>query len=373
MRVLGVGLLALILGAGLVAATACGGGGGGTGGLVVADPFNGEYHFVQYTGKAGPPYAAMGAWGDFTSDGTGTVTAGTSWSIENGVLDGPTPGSTVPYTMLPGRRIEWLVSGFPLVEGGVSANGEHAILGSVLTTMDPTIVLLTKPPTGMGLGSLVGNYHYAQLITSPTGTTDATYWGLANFDGAGSVDLVLYGNIDGSLIGPAATTESYLVAPDGTVGLSLGTQRFGGVLRQDGQVAWLGGSVTGGGVTTIGVLIKYSSGATLGTFSGDYHIAGMSVSDDVAPPINWQSLTGTIDSSGTGQFRMTSLTTLSDNGTVNTASSPGTPTPYTVAPNGGMTIPGANLVGAVASDGSVAAVVGGTAAGSPHILWVMIR
>ncbi len=353
----------------LALAPACGGGGGGGGGVVL-DAFNGTYHWSQLFGDAGPPLRGTGLWGNATSDGSGMLTGGTSWTISNGVLQVPKSLTPTVYTLPGAGRLHFLAGGVPFAEGGVSGNGQQAILGAVNLGGDPSIALFTRYASGLGNGALNGTYHFAQFLTAPTGTGDAVTWGTATFDGVGGLNFSLFANSNGTVFGPTVVASSYSVTPNGTLTFSINTEAYTGGVRQDGMVAFFsGGTGTGDGAST-GLLIKASTAATNATFSGLYHYVGMFADHTAAPAINWRSYTGTMNVDGLGGLGFTTATELRDDGTVvSPLSIPGT---YSVLPNGTMTVFG-NVVGAVAPDGSVAAFIGGTTNLSDLLIYVMIR
>ncbi len=362
--------LLLYLGCALLAlAPACGGGGGGGGGVVL-DAFNGTYHWSQIIGDAGPPLRGTGLWGNMTSDGSGMVTGGTTWTISNGVVMLPKSVTPTAYALPGGGRLQWLAGGVPFAEGGVSSDGQHAVLGAVNAGGDPSIALFTRYASGLSNASLNGTYHFAEFVTAPSGTGDGVLWGTAVFDGAGGVTFTLLANFNGTLSGPTGAAELYSVASDGTLTFGIGTEDYRGSVRQDGQVAFFSGGTGAGDGAALGVMIKYSTAATDATFSGLYHLVVMEADELLAPAINWSSLTGTASATGAGTYSIPSLTRLQDDGTLDT---PLTGVlPYAVSSSGGIAL-GGGRVGAVSADGTVAAVVGGTLANMDAFLHVMIR
>lgn len=363
---------ALVLACALVAAPlclSCGGGGGGASGVVL-DAFRGTYHWSQHIGDAGPPLRGTGLWGNVTSDGSGMITTGTTSTVSNGGLNGPTSVTPFAYEMPGGGRLHWLSSGVPFAEGGVSSNGEHAVLGAVNAGGDPSIALFTRKASGMSNASLSGTYHFAQFVTTATGGGDGVLWGIATFDGAGGVTFSLLANLDGVVTGPTPIAAAYTVAGDGTLAFGLNTQTYVGGVRQDGQVAFFSGGIGAGDAAGTGLFIKHATAVTNATFVGNYHYVQITASRVAAPAINWTSVTGTLTVDGAGGFAVSNATQLLDNGT--TGSPITGPGSYSTAANGAMTVYSSEA-GAVSADGSVAAFVGGTTTPSDLRLYVLIR
>lgn len=91
----------------VVSTGGCGGGGGGSGGggsgsqaSLLSEP----YCLISFSGRDGPTDEGAAAWGEFTFDGVGTLTAGPVTTNENGVLTGPSASVTFAYTISAGAR-----------------------------------------------------------------------------------------------------------------------------------------------------------------------------------------------------------------------------------------------------------------------------
>jgi len=351
--------------------TGCGGGSGAPPGPTT-DAFLGTYGQSQFKGDFGPPLTATARWGTITADGMGAITGGISTSVTNGVLGPTLPGGTGSYTILAGNRMQWPIGAQVLAEGGISADGSLAVLGVVLPGQGATIAHLARRGAGYSQASLSGTYHYAHFLASATGTGDATLWGAVTFDGAGAATYTLWSNVDGVISGPMAPTGSYSVAADGALLLGAAGGSHIGTIARGGDIGLFSGSASGSLSAGFGVFVKYSTAASNATFSGPYHFTAMSADSVALPLTNWRALTGTLNADGAGHFTYASLTQMDDHGVVAPVPGPFMPLPYTVVANGGMTI-GTNAVGAISSDGSVAAFIGGTTPGGILTFWLLIR
>ncbi len=367
-------LVYMFLAALLLVPAACGGGGGGGGGGPATDPFLGTYSLSQFRGVIGPPLEATAYWSTFSFDGLGSLTGGTTSSITNGTLGGPmtSPAGSATYTILGGNALQFTSGAVTTGLGGMSADGALWTMGVVAPGSGASIVCGARHESGLSVASLNGRYHYAQFLTSASGTSDASFWGWVDFDGGGNASYSIWSNIDGTISGaPATVPGTYTVAANGTLTLTLGTATYRGSVARGGALGFFSGSTIAGGPAGLGVLIRYSTAATNAMFSGTYHTTAIIADAALAPAINWRATTGTTMADGAGSWAPVAVTLIDDAGTVSPISGPFLPTSYTVAPNGGMVFTGA--VGAIASDGSVAALIGGTTAGSGPVLYIMIR
>lgn len=338
--------------------------------MPATDVFNGTYHWVQHRVDRGPPLRGVNIWGTLAANGAGMILGAEGQVISNGIV-GPASMPPLPYRILAGNRIQWMFEGNPGAEGGISADGGLSVVSSVLVGGSPSIAVLARREAGLSVASLSGLYHFAQFGTTAAGTSDVTTWGRGTFNGSGDVTFMLWSNRDGVISGPVGGPGTYTVAPDGALTLSMGGTSFGGGVVRGGQLAILGGSADDGGPAALGVLLAYSTAATTTTFNGSYHTMMMTASPDAMPIVNWTTYAGTVLSNGLGTWSWTSLTRMRDDGVITLIPDP-TLVPYTVAANGAMTI-SSGLVGAVSADGSHAAFVGSTAAGSGPALWILIR
>ena len=355
----------------LLVPTGCGGGGGAP--APTTDAFVGTYGMAQIGGWFGPPLTGTALWGELWPDGAGTLTGGLVAAIQNGTLFPPSAYASTSYRLLAGNRMEWWDSLGVHAEGGLSADGRLGTMALVRSGGSAKIRLLARRESGFSADSLDGTYHYAHFVTSPTGTGDGTIWGSVAFDGSGTANFTLWTNIDGTVGGPTAVSGSYAVAPNGELTLTVSpTTVFNGTIIRGGDVGIFSGSTVAGGAAAMGVFLKYSTAASDATLNGTYHMTGFTASRVLAPPTNWVAATGTMSADAAGTLTQTRLTRIDDHGVVTTPAGPFAPVLYMVAPNGGINVSGL-AVGAVTSDGSVAAIVGGTLADSDLLLWILIR
>ncbi len=349
-----------------------GGGGGGGGGGPATDALLGTYKLSRFVGLGGPPLTAGASWRTDVYDGLGGITNVSAQSIVSGVLGVASSSGTGAYRIQPGNVLEIMSGATVGSVGGLSADGALLMYTRVSGGAGATLTAGAREEGGLSTASLSGRYHYAQFAASPTSASDATFWGWVDFDGAGNASYTLWHNEDGSpSAGSAPVSGTYSVTPSGALTLSLGPAVYTGSVARGGMLGFFSGSTVAGGIAGLGLLIKYSTSASVATFSGSYHLAGIFADASLLPAVNWRALTGTMSSDGAGQWGPVAITTVEDDGTVATAPGPFMPAPYTVAANGGIGF--GDAVGAVASDGSVAALVGPSSGGSGPILYIMLR
>lgn len=356
----------------LILSVGCGGGGGGGGAVPITDAFFGVYSLGHFGGDFGPPLTATATWGSLSADGMGTISDARTAQISNGVLSPEGVGTTQPYTLLPGNRMQWNMGPTVLAEGGLAADGSLAAMALVALNSEASLIYAVRRGAGFSVASLNGTYHYAQFAASPTGTGDVSVWGAVVFDGTGGCTFTLWSNTNGTVAGPGPAAGTYAVAASGELTLTAGATSYRGGITHGGNVGLFSGSTVAGGVASVGVFVKYSTGATAASFNGPYNLVAISADQALAPLSNWQALTGTLNASGAGTFMFTNMTQIDDHGVVTPGVGPYPPIAYTVAGNGGMTI-SLSTAGAISPDGRVVAFVGGTTPLSDMSLWLLVR
>lgn len=366
MKMIGVGIVAVLLAGGLVFTTGACGGGTTSGGVLVigAGTFTGNYCLVSFRGEeAGVTDVAETEWGNAVSDGLGALVGGSTLCNENGVVGAATPvGPGITYTVDPDHTFRLLAGGMVGWEGGITADGRAALLASITAPLDPQIILLLRKGGGVfGLGSLSGAYHFCSFFHNAAGPSNGSEWGTVTFDGGGnSTWSAAMTNLDGAtgpLMPPANT---YMVMADGsaTVNYSVGLELRGGILL-GGDLVILAGGATGGS-TLLMVLIRKGAGLGNGAFNGTYRSVSM-VSSGGAP---WTSVSRSLTADGAGN-NMVNAGTRNQDGVISPIG--GFADTYMVGADGTLTIGGGAFVGGISPGGDFAMFAGGTGGGDPQL------
>jgi hypothetical protein len=343
-----------------VALTACGGSGGGEGGgdLSNAD-LVGTYFAFQFSGTDDTTINGFTATGTFTADGMGDASR-TYVANDMGTVSGPI---SQPFTYDVAADGALVLSPGLLVSarGGLSADGEVALLGMTAPNFNPGVMALFRRSGILDTASLTGAYHMAFLRVSPATGDTVTFTGPVAFDGSGGVSFT-----DIAVNGMGAQTTStstftYTVAGDGASTATIGAAVFPGGVVSGGDLAIWGGSTTAAQSPGLLVVARAATSASLATFQGDYWIVRLARNPVLG---GYASSVGSATADGAGGLSL-ELTT-NDEGTV--ISGAGTTT-YTVAGDGALTIGFSQpLPGGITEDGRFAVLGGasGTAA-SPSI------
>jgi cysteine-rich repeat protein len=353
--------------------TTDGDGCGATCSLPPAALFNGTYFYQALAGNFSVP-AGYSWWGDLTADGLSEITGGAlEWNDgAGGIFNGPAP--QISYTVDAARRMTWPGGAAFNLQGGIATDGSVAAMSSIDATGWPGLAILLRRGGTFDLGSLSGTYHLSGFCID--GASDVAFWGAVTFDGNGGASEELYGNANGSVVGPTpATAQTYTVAADGTTTYTLGSvnrPNKGGILPGNDLVVLAG--PTDGEAPCLLVLIRRSTAATASTLSGNYHVAAL-LADTGTPPPSFSSFTSTGSSDGV------STVTTNTGGTINIDGAVGAWPPvtlndsYTVGPDGtlSVTLVSTTLVGAVSPTGDYAVLSGGTNPGSMPELWFLVR
>jgi hypothetical protein len=354
------------LGAFALALVACGGvPGAGGGAQPAALVLDGDYHFQMTRANSTPEFQTH--WGVVQADAA--TFAGTMSSNWNGTVSGPGPMGPVDYAIGADRSITWSVGGIEVAEGGVSSDGDLAVFGFTVASMDPSIAWLGRREGTYGTSSLSGEYHFLALRRTVGFGFTVSFWGTIDFDGAGSATLPTYANSDGLVLGPVTYTPTYSVLADGTVHFDLtgtGYEMEGGVI-EDGDVVFVNGTSAAGSPTTI-VMIRKGVGLDVDDLAGRYFAVGLEL--DLAT-MRYRSATGTLEADGAGNGVLALVE--NDEGIV--AAAPTENVVYAVATNGAMTLlaSGTSFRGGVSPTGEVAAVAGGEVNGDDPRLLIFVR
>jgi hypothetical protein len=310
---------------------------------------------------------ALCQWGTGTADGAG-ILALNVLANDNGVIN-PLVTGNLPYTVAADSTWAWQSGTTDVVRGGVSSDGRMAGGASVAPGVSPAISLLIRREGAWTTGSLSGAYHMCSLRLDPISGQMTSWWGTATFDGSGAVTFSYSESNEGVVAGPGlGGASTYSVLADGTTTISAppSTPFQGGILL-GGDVVVVSGATLSGRWPGLIILVRESTSASAATAAGTYSLAGLSRNAG-----GFSSVTGPAVFDGTSNVTVT--LTSNENGVI--ASGPAETVPYTVMPNGTLTVtPGGteSFIGAIAPDGRFG-VLGGETTGSsgPQIVF-MIR
>lgn len=359
-----VALLAglLVLGTG-----ACGSGGGGGEPGATPDAFFGDYWSSVFIGEDGTPDDGRSQWGRWIASGFGAVVQFLFTENENGVIAGPSQGSSITYTLAAGGRLSLVAGGVPFLAGGLASDGSAAAVAGVFAPFDPGIFLYCRRQGTFTTTSLAGLYHFVLFAYDFTATNDIARWGTMTFNN-GVITVNRMNNVSGAVSTTIPFSANYFVAGDGQVDLTMSGETFRGGVLQGGDLAVLGGATANGGKPTILILVKGSTAASNATLSGTYHAVGIEAPVGGTP--DWSSYTTTADADGSGGLTI-NAGQRNDDGVVS-ALAPMTFT-YTVAADGTLSIAGGNVVGGVSPTGRYAIYAGSTVPAQAPLLWFLLR
>jgi hypothetical protein len=355
----------------LAALTSCGGSGGGGGGppvVVLLDnaTLNGPYFMVYMAGESGPP-DAEGATGLGTSDGEGGVPVSQTTN-DMGTVTGPT-GISYEYSVAGDGELAMGVGVIEVARGGVSADGECALVASSAFGPKPAVMALLRRGGTYSDASLSGAYHFVGFAVSVGGGESVGFTGPVTADGAGTLSGAAVGvNLMGT-VGTAAVSGTYAIAADGTAQFTTSVpETFAGGVIKGGAVAVFGGSVTAGDAPGLLVFVRAAVSASDATFQGAYW--AVTLSRDAVTG-EFRSQTGTVTSDGAGNLTLEAVSNTEGTFVVE----PPQPATYGVAADGTLTVGGGGhtMVGAITEDGSFAVAGGGTSPGSDPILVLLCR
>jgi hypothetical protein len=322
---------------------------------------------VLYSGNHVPAPQTVATTGILIADGAGGAVHS---FVSNmlGTLSGPT---TAPYTytVASDGTLE-LFTGPNLVgRGGISADGECAVIGSVRAGAFAGILVLQRRAGVHDDTRLTGFYHLVVAAAFPTTGSSSSGVATVGFDGGGNaIGGPATSNTMGSITSGTFGDSTYSVIADGSSVLELPGAALEGGVAVDGALALWAGSTDASAPTSITFAVREATSAGLGTFQGAYWIV---VFERDPIGAEFRSLTGTATSSGTGSVSF--VGTSNTEGTI--AAEPASATTYTVTPNGRLTVAagGSNFAGGVTGDGRFAVLGGGTTGGSWPSLVVFCR
>ncbi len=180
----------------------------------------GTYQFAAMSSTAvGNSTGAL--WGTITFDGAGGGNAEVTTNAE-GAIVGP---FVVPinYTVEPDGGLQLAINGALILQGGIGADGEVALLGGgVIAGDNPTQYVLVRQGAGLADADLDGIYFFAGLTQEVGSNLYGSISGHLLADGAGSAFFTGYVNNQGDVTVEPPEPLTTTVAGDGTISVTTG-------------------------------------------------------------------------------------------------------------------------------------------------------
>lgn len=327
---------------------ACGGGGGGGGGgddmgmtPTFSDAlFDGRYGVAACSfSTTNGTTRAEGGFG--TADGMGMLTP--SIGSNDGTTVTPiVAGAPIPYSVMADGSLTLADEG-----GLLAADGAGALLMKDDPMAIPGIRVLVRLDDPYTEAVFSGSYHGA-MFTAAQAQFTSTATGFFVADGVGALTLPasLRRNTGGThgTIGSAGST-TFGIRNNGllTAELPGGVEGHGGI-SVDGLFAVVAGDTLANAVQLLQVFVKVAAGASNGTFSGTYLVAGIQSDPDSGNA--YATFVGRAVADGAGNLTV-QPGQQNEEGTISMSS--GDATTYSVAADGSLTVD--KLLGAVSTDG----------------------
>jgi hypothetical protein len=311
----------------------------------------GTYFAFQFSGAASP-VVGFASTGTLTADGMGNASR-TYVANSLGTVSGPTSQSYT-YVVEPNGSLALDAGLLVTLRGGVTADGECALLGAAANGLNPTVVPLFRRSGALSAASLSGAYHIAIFTAVPSTGDSETFAGPVTFDGVGGAS---FSSIHHNLMGLLSTSTgsfAYTVAGDGTSVATFGAGQYTGGVVSGGALGIWGGSVSSGQRPALIAVVRAGASATLATFQGDYWWLNLRRRPDSSEI--YSSIAGTLTADGAGGLTAMGLGNLE--GSI--VSTPLLTESYTVEAGGKLTLTlGGLTVGGITDDGRFAISSGG--------------
>lgn len=352
---------------------ACGGGGdGGTEPAASTPPtpdqLLGQLRIVEFYGERLAPEVTT-AWGALAFDGLGTLVGGGVAYNKAGLTD-VTAYGPFTYEIGEGNRLTWSIDDDVAAVGGVTADGDAALLGRIRDGRNPGLHVLVRPAGPYGLTSLDGAYHLGGLIHGEP--RQGALWGTVTFDRDGGLTSSHGANVEGNAEGLFDSLGDYTVSSEGALNCLLLGQRYEGAILAGGDVLILAGGTQDLDLQGLFVLVRTGAAPDESLLSGPYHYVRMRGDWDDAGPV-WTVETGTATSDGAGVVTRADAWR-SEDGVVSPVTG-GALINYEVQSDGGLKAQadGDPCQGGVSPDGRIAFLAGGTADGRDPQFWILLR
>lgn len=176
---------------------------------------------------------------------------------------GPTPSTVQTYTVAADGTVTHTVGALDSpTQGGILMGGDLLLLSGPTDGEAPCLLVLIRRSDSASASVLSGNYHIGAFLADAGAPPPhfSSFTGTRSADGVGTVTTNAGGtiNIDG-VVGsfPAAmTNDSYTVAADGTLSVTLATTTLVGAVSPTGDYAVLAGGMTVGSLPQLWFLVR---------------------------------------------------------------------------------------------------------------------
>ncbi len=340
------------------------GGGGSDGGVIGVASFAGTYWLALYEPSGGAG-GGTATWGTAVSDGAGNVTLD-GMANDGGMVSAP-GAQGLTYTVDPDGTLRVFQAATEVVRGGISGDGNCAILATTSTTITPLILVLIRSVGAFSPATLTGDFHMTAYLDQGSAgslhSTKVAFDGVSAYDGTGAINED--GLQDGGML-----PGTYTVAPSGLATVSLFGALHDGCLMTGGGFGAFAGGNANSTPPAILLLMRAATAATNATLSGSYWVVG--IEKDLTGP--FESITGTITADGVNQLSIDATrfdgTTL---GAVMGSAVYNVSTDGAVVADRSGVFGNEDMVGAVSADGRIAIISGGSVSGSNPVLFVLCR
>jgi cysteine-rich repeat protein len=230
------------------------------GGTFDLGSLNDTYHLTAFCSSGANDAAA---WATSTFDGLGGADEVISVN-SNGTVAGPSPNTTQTYTVAAdGTTTYTFGAGHLPIQGGILLGGDLVVLSGTTTPDAPCLFVLIRQSTAASASTLSGDYHIGAFFADAGAPPPhfSSFTGTGSADGVSTVTTNTGGtiNIDG-VVGPfpaAMTNDSYTVAADGTLSVTIAGTTLVGAVSPSGDYAALAGGTTLGSFPQFWFFVRY--------------------------------------------------------------------------------------------------------------------
>jgi len=191
-------------------------------------------------------------WGAVAFDGSGGASEELSGNT-NGLVVAPAPPISQTYTVAADGTATYTLGSFNQpTEGGILLGGDLVVLAGSTDGAAPCLLVLIRQSTAASASTLSGDYHIGAFLADAGAPPPnfSSFTGTGSSDGVGTVTTNMGGiiNVDGAVAPfPAAmTNDTYTVAADGTLSVTIAGTTLVGSVSPTGDFAVLSGGRTMG-------------------------------------------------------------------------------------------------------------------------------
>jgi hypothetical protein len=197
-------------------------------------------------------------WGAVAFDGSGGASEELSGNT-NGLVVAPAPPISQAYTVAADGTARYTLGSFNQpTEGGILLGGDLVVLAGSTDGAAPCLLVLIRQSTAASASTLSGDYHIGACLADASAPPPnfSSFTGTGSSDGVGTVTTNMGGtiNVDGA-VGPfpaAMTNDTYTVAADGTLSVTIAGTTLVGSVSPTGDFAVLSGGRTMGSFPSSG-------------------------------------------------------------------------------------------------------------------------